>query len=304
MSSATDKRERGRDVDAEPEIDLGRVWRGIILRWWLLLLGLVAGAIIGLLVSLGGGKQWKATSEVYLGQPLAPGSSAPISSTSTSLGLANYFVTADVTIRNAAARAGLPPGKLRGHVSSKPILGLTGTKLGTAAPILAITVTSSDGAKAAKASNAIAALVIGKLSSYSTQKLNTLAAAQKRNTQQLKVVTARIDAAIAGQQKLLTSSLDSSEKLIALANFNATLTAAWAQQEALQANQVSNEQQVAAIQGVEAPHVVASAAATNTGGPSRRSGVIIGAVIGLVLGLLAAALWEPVSSQIRSHQAS
>ena len=40
----------------------------------------------------------------------------------------------------------------------------------------------------------------------------------------------------------------------------------------------------------------------NQGGPSRRSGVVIGAIIGLVLGLLAAIFWEPVATQVRSHQ--
>ena len=95
MSAAPDKRERARDLDAEQEIDLGRLWRATIARWWLLLIGFVAGAIIGLLVSLGGGKQWKATTEIYLGQPLSPTSSSAISSPPTSLGLATTFVNSE-----------------------------------------------------------------------------------------------------------------------------------------------------------------------------------------------------------------
>jgi hypothetical protein len=298
----TPPEQRPRSVEVEQEVDVGRLWHSATARWWLLVIGLVAGAIIGLLVSLGGGKEWTATSEVYLGQPLSPGGDSSISSISTTLGLANYYVTTDTTIRTAAARSGLPRGKLRGHVSSRPILGLTGGKLGSAAPILAITVTSSNGAKAAKASNVLAQLVIAKLAPYSMQKLKTLSTGLDRASQQLSDVTSRLNAALAGQQRLLTSGIDSTDKLIALANFNATVSAAWAQQQALQANVSSNQQQIAVVENLEEPRLVAAAAATNTGGPSRRSGVVIGAVIGLVLGILAALLWEPIAAQVRSHQ--
>jgi uncharacterized protein involved in exopolysaccharide biosynthesis len=50
--------------------------------------------------------------------------------------------------------------------------------------------------------------------------------------------------------------------------------------------------------------VEAPAVATSTGGPSRRTGVVIGAIIGLLLGLIAAVFWEPVATQVRSHQSS
>src|SRR5579862_7870912 len=41
-------------------------------RWWLLAAGLVAGAVIGYLVSLGGNQVYQATATVYLGQPYSP----------------------------------------------------------------------------------------------------------------------------------------------------------------------------------------------------------------------------------------
>src|SRR5438105_4724548 len=135
MSSAPEK--RARNVDAEQEIDLGRLWRATIVRWWLLLMGLVAGAIIGLLVSLGGGgKQWKATTEIYLGQPLSPTSSSAISSPPTSLGLATTFVNSEQALRYAARRSGIATAQLRGKITVKPILGLTGTKIGQPAPLM------------------------------------------------------------------------------------------------------------------------------------------------------------------------
>ena len=65
------------DLDAEQEVDFGRYWRLIAARWWLPVGGLVAGLVIGYLVSLGThSSTYKATAQVYLGQPLAPGGAA------------------------------------------------------------------------------------------------------------------------------------------------------------------------------------------------------------------------------------
>jgi uncharacterized protein involved in exopolysaccharide biosynthesis len=42
------------DVDAEEELELGRYWNALITRWWLPVVGFVAGIAIGYLLSLGG----------------------------------------------------------------------------------------------------------------------------------------------------------------------------------------------------------------------------------------------------------
>ena len=299
MSSTGQK--GARDVEAEQEIDLGRFWRAVLARWWLPVAGLVAGAIIGLLVSIGGGKEYKATSQVYLGQPLSPSSSA-VSSVSTSLALANYFVGTEATIRNAAARAGYKgPGELRGHVSSKAILGLTGTKLGTAAPLLAVTVTGNSRPKVARASNAIAAIILRKFAPYSNQKISTLEAQLARDKAQLAAVKARLDSAAKQQERLLTGGIGATDKLVALSALNSVISTASAQQLSLQGDQTQTLQQIAQAQNIEAPRIIAPGLATSTGGPSRRSGVVIGAVIGFVLGLIAAIVWGPVTTYMRSQ---
>ena len=144
------------DVDAEQEVDFGRYWRAIAARWWLPVGGLVAGLVIGYLVSLGThSSTYKATAQVYLGQPLAPGGAAPVGSAPTSLGLVSNYVTAESTIKRVARQVGLKPGRLRGRVTTKPITGITGAKLGTPAPLLAITVSGSAPAKVAAAANAL-----------------------------------------------------------------------------------------------------------------------------------------------------
>src|SRR5580765_7471668 len=93
------------DVDAEQEVDFGRYWRMIAARWWLPVGGLIAGLVIGYLVSLGSNStNYKATAQGYLGQPLAPGGSASVIPVPTSLGLVTSYVDADSTIRSVASR--------------------------------------------------------------------------------------------------------------------------------------------------------------------------------------------------------
>jgi uncharacterized membrane-anchored protein YhcB (DUF1043 family) len=307
MSAAgPDKRERvrDRDLDAEQEIDLGRVWRSVIVRWWLPVIGLVVGAIIGLLVAVSGGKQYKATAQVYVGQPLGPGEASPITSVSTVLGQASYLIASEAAIRQAAAKAGLTPAQLRRRVSSKPILGITGSKLGTAAPLLAITVTGSSRAKIAKGANALADVVVAKLAPNAAQKLQSLQVQADRDKQRLAQTTQQLQAALAGQQSVAKdTSLSPTDKLVAIINFNGVINASSAQQSNLQLDLTQTQQQIATLKNVEMPAVVSRAIAVNTGGASRRAGVLIGALIGLVIGLLVAILWEPVARTVRSHQA-
>ena len=51
----------------EQEIDVRRYWSAIAARWWLPVLGLIAGAAIAYAVSLGGADVWRGNALVYLG---------------------------------------------------------------------------------------------------------------------------------------------------------------------------------------------------------------------------------------------
>ena len=67
----------GFDPEAEQEVDFARYGRMLARRWWLVAVGVVAGAVIGYLVSLGGTKLYSATATIYLGQPYNAGGSTP-----------------------------------------------------------------------------------------------------------------------------------------------------------------------------------------------------------------------------------
>ena len=66
------------DPEAEQEVDFGRYWRLIVARWWLVLAGFVIGAVIGYAISLGGTQVFKATVNLYLGQPYSASGSVQL----------------------------------------------------------------------------------------------------------------------------------------------------------------------------------------------------------------------------------
>jgi uncharacterized protein involved in exopolysaccharide biosynthesis len=292
------------DLDAEQEVDFGRYWRAIAARWWLPIGGLVVGLVIGYLVSLGThSTSYKATAQVYLGQPLAPGGAAPVGSAPTSLGLVSSFVTAESTIKQVANQVGLKPGRLRGRVTTKPITGITGAKVGTPAPLLAITVTGAPPAKIAAAANAIGALVIKQVAPYQTAKIQSLRDQLAYDDAQLKAIAARLDSARATQAAALRDrTIGATDKLVALSNLNSVITQALQQQQTISVDRFTVRQQLSLAQDIEVGRIVSQAAATKTAGANSRTGAAVGALIGLIVGILAALLWDPIAGR-RSHEA-
>jgi hypothetical protein len=63
----------------------------------------------------------------------------------------------------------------------------------------------------------------------------------------------------------------------------------------------TNQQQLALAKGVEAPQIMALAAATKTTARSRRNTVVVAALIGLLLGIVAALVYEPAMRTVRSR---
>jgi uncharacterized protein involved in exopolysaccharide biosynthesis len=289
------------DPDAEQEVDFARYGRAILARWWLPVAGVVAGAIIGALATTGNSSSFKATAQVYLGQPLSPQGATPVSSAPTQLSLVTNLVTSDQVVQAVARKVDVRPGKLRSGTTTKPIVGTTGTKVGVPAPLIAITVKGLPRNKNAQAANSLAKAVIRELGPYSTSKIQALNDQLAYDTTQLKALGDRLNAARANQQQVLASkSISATDKLVALANLNSVITLALQQQNTLEQDRFQVRQQLSLAQDIEASRVVSTAVATKSAGPSRRSAVAVGAVIGLIVGLLAALLWDPIATRTRN----
>src|SRR5207249_1646725 len=153
------------DVDAEEELELGRYWNALITRWWLPLLGFVAGIAIGYLLSFGGHQVYQAKATIYLGQPLSPQGTSQIQSLSNNPAAVKQVVLAPFYQHRAEQQAGLPAGSLRGHVSTQAVAGVAAAlgRVGQT-PLVNIVVTGKRPAKIARAANALGRIVVDQVS--------------------------------------------------------------------------------------------------------------------------------------------
>ncbi len=108
------------DLDAEQEVDLRSAWSRIAARWWLPVLGLALGVVVGYLLALGGGQVYRAETLVYLGVPFTPGGGGVIpNSIATNPRIVGEIVRSEAALRAASRASGIPVSKLRGSISTR-----------------------------------------------------------------------------------------------------------------------------------------------------------------------------------------
>src|SRR6478736_6701245 len=109
------------DPEAEQEVDFGRYWRLLAARWWLVAAGLVAGAVIGYAISLGGSQTFKATSTLYLGQPYSASGNVQLQAAQTNPSTVRAIARSEVAVQRAAAVCKARPGDFRSGISTQTI---------------------------------------------------------------------------------------------------------------------------------------------------------------------------------------
>jgi hypothetical protein len=262
------------DLEAEQEVDLGRYWSAIVSRWWLPLAGLLVGAALGYLVSLGGNQVWNATTTVYLGASYSIIGGNLLQGPQANPATVGTIARAQDSIAQAAARAGMRAADLRGNVSTKSIstgAGASTTRV-TANPLVRLTVQASTRRKAQVAANTLAGIVVDRLSPFADKKIVGLQERIAADQQQID--------AIAQQQR---GASDVTAKAVFALHLGDVLD-----------DQLQAKQLLIQAQEVERPKVLTRAAAVKTTARSRRNSVVVAAFLGLLIGLLAALLWDPV----------
>ena len=281
------------DPDAEREVDLRSAWSGIAARWWLPVGGLVVGAILGVLVSLGSSQVYKAQTLLYLGQPFTPGGAGQIQSLATNPRTVSETIRSEVALEKAARAADMRLGQLRGNVTSSIVT--TAGQPKNLSPLVTIQVLAPTRAKASKAADSLAASVIAQVSPYVLEKIRELEQQIANNQRQLAEVDRRI--AIATQQQNLALAPDSplslTEKLLVSTNSNATINSAEGRRASIQSDLTSARQLLSLAENVERSRIVLPAAAQKASATSRRNAAAVGGLIGLLLGGLAAIVADP-----------
>jgi hypothetical protein len=273
--------QRGFDPEAEQEVDFARYVRLLAVRWWLLAAGLVAGAVIGYLVSLGGNQVYSATATVYLGQPLSPTGGNSVITPQTNPSAVGAAVQAQSVQNTVANQCHTNVSKFRKGISTAAIATGAPTKTGAAAvnPLVKVSVQSKKGKVAACAANALADAVVRKVGVYPAQTIKNLEAQIAVDTADIKQIqTATANPNISDTDKLILQTALRQDQL----------------------DKTTNSQLLLLAKNVESPYVYTRAAAHKVTARSRRNTVAIAAVIGLILGALAALLWDRALALLRA----
>jgi capsular polysaccharide biosynthesis protein len=280
------------DPDAEREVDLRSAWTRITRRWWLSVAGLVIGAVLGVLVSVGGGDVFRATTLLYLGQPFTTSGGGQIQSIATNPKTVNRIIHSEAALHRAAAASGLTVGQLRGNVSSQAIVTAGQGKI--LSPLIEITVDAPNGEQAEKAANSLAGSVVGIVSVYVDQKIKLLNKQIVASNSELDDINARVTSAVRQQQAIIADkSISATDKLIEISSLNNTISFSEQRRGTVQQELFQNQQLLSLAENVELSKVVQPAVAYKTTATSRRNAAAIGGLIGLLLGALAAAILDP-----------
>ena len=281
------------DLDAEREVDLRSAWDRIVARWWLPVAGLVAGAIVGILLSLSGGQVWRAETLVYLGQPFTPaGGGAIPNSIATNPRIVGEVVRSEAALRAAARASGMRVGQLRGSISTQAIVA-AGQARG-ATTLYQIAVQGSAPRKVERAADALAKRVSGVAGDYVDEKITTLQGQIDADQRELDDIDRRFAVSTQEQNRIFNSkTLDDVERLLGVTSLNSTLAALEQRRGTLQEDLLTARQLMSLATKVEQSRIVEPAVAAKTTARSERNSALAGALIGLLVGALAALLAEP-----------
>jgi capsular polysaccharide biosynthesis protein len=272
---------QGFDPEAEQEVDFARYGRMLASRWWLLAAGVVAGAVIGYLVSLGGTQVYSATAEIYLGQPYSPTGASPVNDPQTNPSAVGVVAKAQYVDDKVASACHTKVSAFRGGISTQAIATGASTKGSQAQvnPLVSIGVQAKKGKVAACAANQLARQVVKALGTYPARKIANFKAHIAFDNKDI----ATIEAAIA------SPTISSTDKLILQTTLRSD-----------QLDKTTNSQLLLLAKNVELPRLLIPAAAHQTTARSRRNTVVIAALIGLILGILAALLWDRLAALLRA----
>ena len=275
------------DPDAEREVDLRSVWERIAARWWLPVLGLVLGAVIGFALALGGGKVYEAQTLIQMGQPFSPNGGSPVASFITNGRAVSEIIRSEAALEAAARASGLRVRALRGNVSSA-IVGASGPGArAVGAPLVTIKVIAAQPGKSEKAADALAKEVIARTAAqYVDTKITAFNDQLDSIQEQLNSLVPRIALLERSVDEPGLSALD---KLVLVSSLDNAQT----RRGQLLDLQSDVRQQLALAENVEKAQVVEPAAAVKTTARSGRNGALIGALLGLLLGCAAALLADP-----------
>jgi len=275
------------DLDAEQEVDLRSLWNRIAARWWLLVLGIVLGAVAGYLLALGGGQVYRATALMVLAQPFSPGGGSPVLAFLTNPRAVSEIINSEAALRQAANSSKIPVDALRNNVSTATVGASGAGARVVGAPLVTITVLGSQPRKVELAANRLARVVVARTTTeYVETKIQTFKQQLSSAQEQLDSLVPRITAL---EVAIRQPNLEPLEALVLISSLDNQQQ----RRGQLLNLQASIQQQLALAESVERAQIIQPAVAAKTTAQSTRNAALVGALVGLLLAVAAALAADP-----------
>jgi capsular polysaccharide biosynthesis protein len=267
------------DPEAEQEVDFGRYVRLVAARWWLVVAGLILGAVIGYAVALGGGQRYQATATLYLGQPYSASGNVQLQAAQTNPSTVRVLAHARLVIAAVAARCKTKPAAIAGGISTQTVSGNLSKNGQT--PLVSLSVQAAAPKVASCAANALAKAVITKISAFADQKIANFDAQIVNFNKEIATIN----------QALRSTKLAVTDKLVLQLRLSTA-----------EDTRLSTAQLLQVASQIEKPNVLVGAAAQRITARSRRNTAVVAAVVGAILGALAAILWDGLAASTQRRR--
>jgi Chain length determinant protein len=285
MTATRDRTKSEPDLDAEREVDLGRYLDALVARWWLPLLGLVVGVVLGYLLAVGGKEVYQSQATIYVGTPYGP-SGQSLQSIATNPNAVGRIARGQETIEAVSRESGMSPRELRAGISTRAIR--SGNPRTAPNQLYAVTVKGDRRREVSAATAAIAERVVDRIGGYARLKRKTFQDQLASDNRQLEAIDRTVNEA----QSQLEGATGSERLTLAT-----LLLAAEQKRGTLEQDRLQTQQLLALAEQVELPSIVDRGAATKTTARSTRNSIAVAGLIGLIIGLLAALFWEPIAAR-------
>jgi capsular polysaccharide biosynthesis protein len=280
------------------DIDLGALGRTLVRNWIVIAILVVVGVVAAVGVTLASGKRYQASSAVYLGQP-TDANGNPISGINSNPRGSEQIVRSGAVLKAAAKSVGgISASRLRGEVS---VDAPTVTVKSVSAPTNFVTITVIDrsAVHAVKAANALAEILVTKISDYASQK-TALVSRQITNTRaRLSGLDTRVKAAQDALNKVASSGGTPAERASISATYLAIIQSAGNLRDQLIQALQSLELTRVVARDVEQPTLFSKASL-----PAQRvtQGLSLAIVAGLVAGLVVGCVVALVRERVRRRR--
>ena len=250
---------------------------------------MVLGAVVGGVVTLASPKEYSATSSVYIGQT-TDANGNPMAGLNSNSRAATQLLASQTVLNEAAERTGMKISASMLRKETTVVTPSSTVKTSTSVVnIVVITVTDTNKKRAAAAANALAAVLVERISPGVDGKIALLQAQLDTGQKALAAATARAGFAQAALTAIARSGGSAAEKAVASAPYVAIVQAAATEQEALESSNQKTELMLFTAKQVEQPRLLHEAAVPDSpSGPSLTLNVAAGALAGLVIGIVVA----------------